>query len=302
MKLNKGWGVASIILGCVVLLSAANNFFQPAEYIGRQMEEFGENMDDFGQTVDQFANDYQSFDQWYEREALTQRDSLAWPAQGIKKVHLDNQVGRVTVIGSKEAKEITVQTTKRLRLNKSEEETRRYFSDIKINTREMEHALRIETEMPQHLKLGFNRLAAVDYEITVPAGMELEIVNHVGEVIVHDLESALTADLNVGRIDVNGYKGKLQLKNNTGEIVARGGTEIKNIDIRSNVGAVAVYLPSDANLLVDAETNIGNVESDFSELKVDLRVPGKEADGKLGTGSGNLTVRTNTGEIELRKE
>ncbi|HEU4965071.1 MAG TPA: DUF4097 family beta strand repeat-containing protein [Bacilli bacterium] len=320
MKLNKSWGIALIILACLSLVSAANHFFQPGQYLAREAqqlgEQFGHNMTQFGQNMDQFgrnmdqvgnmidglANGAGNLEDWYGADIATKQDTQQFPAAGVTQVSLDNQFGKVNITGDANAKQITIKSTKRLHRMGSEEEMGRYFDDVVIETEKQGGGeLSIRTQRPDAGN-GFHPSMAVDYDIIVPPGVELHLLNNVGELTTTGMLSTVDAEVNVGKLDINGYKGTLRLKNNTGEINARGGKNITNVDVETNIGAINLYLPADANLQVDAETNIGDLETQFSELAIESHGPNKRIEDKLGDGQGTLHAHTNTGAIEIRKE
>lgn len=215
---------------------------------------------------------------------------------------LDNMAGRIQINADSNAKVATVKYAKKISGFSTEEAKRKLAQDIKIEVDRSGKAQRIETAVK---KGGFDagaRNIRVDYEITVPPSLQIEVDNKAGEVLTTGLQSEIKIINNAGRVEVDGFRGKLDVEVNAGEIIARGGQAIRDIDLTTNMGRVEVAIPDGTNLKVDARTNVGKIANQLGigESKNGIN---RELNGQTGTGNdGSINLRTNTGEILINKQ
>jgi hypothetical protein len=122
--------------------------------------------------------------------------------------------------------------------------------------------------------------------------------------------SNIQANINTGRLDIDGVSGLMNLKMDTGDLnyengtLANGSTFHDNTgtitfkgnvaaqgsyDFQDNTGAINLSLPSNASFTLDASTNIGNVRNQF----------GADTVGPHAT---NVTIHahTNTGIVTIQ--
>ena len=101
-------------------------------------------------------------------------------------------------------------------------------------------------------------------------------------------------------IRLDGVSGDLRLEDSNGsvEVVVH---KLGNIQIDNRSGDIQLSLPLQAAFRVDARARGGEIQSDFSELKV--YNDDKEATATGSVGNGNATLRLNNehGTIELRR-
>jgi DUF4097 and DUF4098 domain-containing protein YvlB len=101
-------------------------------------------------------------------------------------------------------------------------------------------------------------------------------------------------------IALEGLSGDLRLEDSNGSVdvaVRKPG----NIQIDNRKGDVQVSIPPNTAIKVEARTKDGEIESDFSEVKVDSQDHGASASGSIGTNGPRLAVNCDHGAIEIRK-
>jgi DUF4097 and DUF4098 domain-containing protein YvlB len=139
-----------------------------------------------------------------------------------------------------------------------------------------------------------------------------------GAISLDGAQGAVSARTDVGRIDIRHAKGDLtlysgsgaiQVSDTEGSVGAESGVGAVSIAarltgqsrIKTGSGAIAVTLPADSKLKVDASTGTGAIHNDFG-----FRVEGlvsHDAKGTIGDGSGgSLHVKTGIGSIDLKKK
>ena len=106
-----------------------------------------------------------------------------------------------------------------------------------------------------------------------------------------------TRSKNIRLEDVSGDV-RLQDDNGTVELGMR---TLGNVQIDNRNGDVQLSLPDKAGFRLDARTRDGEIQSDFSELKVDNGEHEGKASGSVGNGSSHIVINNEHDGIEIRK-
>jgi DUF4097 and DUF4098 domain-containing protein YvlB len=101
-------------------------------------------------------------------------------------------------------------------------------------------------------------------------------------------------------ISLEGLSGDLHLENTNGSVTV-GLHKPGNIQIDNRKGDVQISIPPNTAVKVEARTRQGDIESDFSELKVDSQNKQATANGSIGSNGPHLIVNSDKGDIEIRK-
>lgn len=105
-----------------------------------------------------------------------------------------------------------------------------------------------------------------------------------------------------GNILLAGITGNFILKTSSGKVtLSYPMFDNYKLKVDTTSGLVALELPASAGFLLDAHSTSGKIQSDFS---VDYAEGAnrKGATGQVGTGTGQIAVKTTSGNIHLRKE
>jgi DUF4097 and DUF4098 domain-containing protein YvlB len=101
-------------------------------------------------------------------------------------------------------------------------------------------------------------------------------------------------------ISLEGLSGDLRLENSNGTVeitLHKPG----NIQIDNHKGDVQVSIPPNTAMKVEARTRQGEIESEFSDIKVDNHEKESTAAGSIGTDGPRLVLNCDKGTIEIRK-
>jgi DUF4097 and DUF4098 domain-containing protein YvlB len=101
-------------------------------------------------------------------------------------------------------------------------------------------------------------------------------------------------------IRLEDMSGDVRVENQNGEISLRSGKP-GNIEITSRKGPVQVWLPSQPGFHLDATAERGDIESDFSELRIERQDRDSKASGRVGSGGPHVRLTTDRASIEIRK-
>ena len=132
---------------------------------------------------------------------------------------------------------------------------------------------------------------AGDVEVGTASG-DVEAQDLAGRVGFRSVSGDLTlADGSLHRLDAKTVSGKV-----TADIALSGGGALR---IATLSGGVTVRLPADASMRVDLRSTTGRVKSGFSGLESARGRGGSTLTGTIGSGSGQLSVTTMSGQVTL---
>lgn len=243
------------------------------------------------------------------------------PLQPGSQVRLINVNGAVT-FDAWDRNEVRIEAEKQVKAG-SDAEARKIMGQVKIDIVQGADGLRIESKIPRRKDGVFDWLFGnqanvnVTYKVHVPrrAALDVETVNggvtltgtrgraHLetvnGGITVTDVQGNLDLETVNGGIDVHRAAGALKAGTTNGAIEAELGDFPEGSDLRleSTNGGIALRLPRDARVSVDAGTTNGRVRTGFA---VEGGQPGKRSlKGDINGGGGTLYIRTTNGGIDI---
>jgi len=192
-----------------------------------------------------------------------------------------NEVGRVIITGA-DQEGVTVQAVVRGYGN-TETAAEESADQVNVEIQQVDdNQIRLEGDIPEGVRMGNS--PAVDWIVRVPRDTRVQVRNNVGEVQVENIVGSLLLHVDVGEIRVRDF------------------TMNDNSEITTNVGQITVELPADSAFVVEANTGVGNITSEFdvATTRSDRPGPGDSLEGPVGTNPEvTLVLRTSTGEINL---
>jgi DUF4097 and DUF4098 domain-containing protein YvlB len=151
------------------------------------------------------------------------------------------------------------------------------------------------SRVPKPVRFNSSR---TDLEITKLDGdMRMES----GDLRISSMTGPVTLRTRSKDIHFDSLAGDLTLDDSNGEVEVHVKAPVGNIDINDRNGQVRITLPDKSNFSVDAETRNGDIRSDFSEIRVENVRDTNHASGRVGSGGGTVRLRTEHGDIEIRK-
>jgi DUF4097 and DUF4098 domain-containing protein YvlB len=140
------------------------------------------------------------------------------------------------------------------------------------------------------------------------AGANVRLETKGGDIRVGSCAGSVVARTKAGDIVAKAVKGAVSAETEGGDIVVEvvGKVGSGGIELATHGGDVALTLPRnfDANVSIEADEADEDdtvIASEFSEVTVTRKGHGQTAAGKLGKGGPNVTVRTRSGAVTLKK-
>jgi DUF4097 and DUF4098 domain-containing protein YvlB len=199
-------------------------------------------------------------------EATTQNVALSGPAT----LRVDNTAGTVHVAAWNNPQVAIVA--------KKFAPSRDDLKNIVIDVVHSGSSVIVTTRYLQTLSHG-----TVDYTISVPTASSVRVNN------------------TAGLVSVDGVGGNVNVRSEAGSVSATLPRVDANrsVTLHATTGTVTLTIPKDSNATVHAVSTVGSFSSDFPITSSSNNVVGVTADGRIGSGSGNIDLSTTTGAIGL---
>jgi hypothetical protein len=161
---------------------------------------------------------------------------------------------------------------------------------------------------PRYIQFGLVNArmnASADFEIHVPKSTEYNfnsLKSFSGNVEVFDVTGRVWAESVGGSVEIHGVQGMIIASSVSGNVSGdltqtplSGNTWFKTIS-----GRILIKAPSNLNAMVKMKSDAGLLNTDFPIEIQEMRYgPGKFADGRLGTGSQRVDIRSVYGNVSL---
>lgn len=160
--------------------------------------------------------------------------------------------------------------------------------------------VRFTVRVPRGVRLGAGTVNGSMIVRDVTSDVRASSVN--GGVEVRNVGGEVRATTVNGNVDVTTRSGPVNASTVNGNIRARMATLGGSGDMKFNTvnGSVVIETPASINADVSMNTMHGTLSSDFP-VQVSGKFGPRRAEGKIGNGGPDLTMRTLNGSIELRR-
>ncbi len=184
-----------------------------------------------------------------------------------------------------------------------------YLDELKIVVDADSDYIRIETRHPSSkiswFHWGNNHSGSVSYEMTVPAGVNLDKISTVnGDIAIRSMSGKVKAETVNGDLVASGLVSDVDLETVNGGINAQfdslGGSQ--RVSAEAVNGRIVLEVPADASARVRAETVNGSIDADDFDLLIKKGFIGRECDGRIGTGEARISLDTVNGSIRIVKK
>jgi DUF4097 and DUF4098 domain-containing protein YvlB len=101
-------------------------------------------------------------------------------------------------------------------------------------------------------------------------------------------------------IVINGIAGDIHLQNENGAVEIHV-NKLGNLDVSNSRGDIRIFLPEKSPFQLDAHARDGEIQTDFSELKIDNQNNRAAGSGSVGNGGPHMILNDEHGTIEIRR-
>ena len=226
-------------------------------------------------------------------------DRRCFSVTGSPQLVVHNEAGSISVQADADATAVTIKTTLH---------TRRFgkvadASWVRYEQSEADHEVRAEVE--RVLAPGSDHPQAIDFEITLPARADLELLTGVGDLQVTGVSGHLSLTSEIGSIAVSAglLTGNSVLETRLGSITFQGGIDpFGTYQFSTKIGAIQVILPDDTAFELDASTQTGTITTVVPDMRLVYRRD-SEVHGDAGLPPrSSLKLSAITGSVSVFEE
>lgn len=236
------------------------------------------------------------FDRRNISSELEESKTLKVDAEKPLTLNVATASGDVTVTGA-DVKTVQVDIVKTA-YDSTQARADQEVKGIKYTIEQTGNTITLKYELPKSMNFS-NNVNTVDFHVTVPNEVTVNIRDNMGEVSVASTKGNVDIKNDFGDVTVENIEGALTVQTNSGavnatSIVARGGA----IDLRSDFGSVTLKKAGGRDITLDSNsgaitlnevraTGILTMNTDFGNTKIE------------DSSADSLHIETNSGEVSL---
>lgn len=228
------------------------------------------------------------------RRSVSSTETHTFSVGTQPKIMMKNNAGAIRVHPGGEEYQVVVQATKR----------RRVLLGGDIDVRYDQNTAKNSISVKASGGWTFIGSQKVDFDITVPRKVDLELKNDAGSITVNGIAGQISCSADAGSVKVTDawLSGNSKLKTDAGTITFSGALDPRgSYAMSSDAGTVSITLPPNASFRLDAKTDVGSINSDFP-LNIQRDFPGGKARCDVGLPPyPTLKLRTDVGSINIRQ-
>lgn len=217
-------------------------------------------------------------------------------ATGLNDVWLDGINGNITVVGVSGSQTVAVGGFRRVRSSSlADAEEQLELLEVVVTT--IGDVLVIRTEQPQETQ---GRTYEVQYDLTVPRRLEVEVDNVNGNISVSTLDDDVDVEDTNGNITLRDIVGNASVTTVNGNVDAEVTMPLGGeIGLRSTNGNLDLDIPQNTSAALLASLANGSITT--SGLSIDdAQSTPTSLTGVLGAGDGEIELQTTNGNIVIR--
>jgi DUF4097 and DUF4098 domain-containing protein YvlB len=212
------------------------------------------------------------------------------------RVKLNAKDGTIRIRGVANADSVRVDGVRRVE-STTMDSAAAYLIDLDVVSSVSADAIRIETSHPDPLS---SVRYSVDYDVTVPQGMEVEIENACGDVYAVTVYSSLAVTTGHGNVTLWDVHGSASVYVDRGYIAAVITVpEHGTVDLGVRDGTIGLDIPLDTSAQLSATTTGGLI----TVSNLELADPGADSStsvtGTLGAGDGSIALEATMGDVTV---
>ena len=204
--------------------------------------------------------------------------------------------GNISITGVADSDSIIVSGTRRVR-SESTEDAEAHLPLLEVDIDDTGSDVVARTEQPSQAE---GRLYEVDYEIIVPADMEVQVSSINGNVTINHVTASVDIGLVNGQIVLDDVVGSTSVGLTNGQIDAEVTLPIDGvIDMGVVNGTIDLEIPVDTSAEFSAAVTNGEIEVAGNLSLQDIETGHVWITGTLGDGQGEITLTVINGNIDV---
>ena len=207
---------------------------------------------------------------------------------------LTGKGGEITITGKSDANSVIISAIKRVKSETFEDATAQ-LKELEVNVRDLATEIRVDTIQP----VDDGRIYSVDYTITLPRFLKINVNNLGGNVTLDSIDNDVTVMNNSGNVTLRNILGSAVIVLVAGTIEGEVTLPLNGvIDMTTLSGDINLDIPVNTSATFSAAVSIGNISVSNLVLQNEV-VTSTSLSGTLGSGQGRITLETQFGNISV---
>lgn len=203
--------------------------------------------------------------------------------------------GEITITGLPGATSVIITGEKRVE-SESTEDAEAYLPELEVNVQGLTDEVFVETTQPQNTG---DRNYLVDYTITLPKNLEVQVTHVNGIVTLDSIENDVTVNTVNGEVRLIGIVGSALVNVANGTIESDVTLPLAGtIDLNTGNGNINLAIPTNTSAEFSATVAIGSISVSNLVLQNEVRTSTSRR-GTLGNGQGTISLKTINGNIRV---
>lgn len=217
------------------------------------------------------------------------------PAADRTQLRLEGVTGTITIGGDANAQELRIGGTRRV-ASASIRDAQDRLPGLQVTVAEGATEVLVRTSQPKNTE---GRDYTVDYTITLPSRLAVEVASVTGSVGVRSINNSVAVDLVTGDVHLDRIVGAASVGLVTGAIEGRITLpEQGTIRLTTVTGNIVLRVPAATSAMLAAQVVTGITAITNLELREQQRSP-TSIQGRLGDGRGTIALSAVTGAITI---
>ena len=218
------------------------------------------------------------------------------PVAGHSIIHVDAVNGEIVITGEPGATSVTVTAEMRVGSNASRQHAQEGLDQLRVLVADLPDEIFVQTLQPKNLD---GRQYVVNYTITVPSDLAVDVTQVNGHVSVSSIESSLFVEVENGNVYLSDIFGVATVSVENGSIdgtvtLPPGG----DIMISTGIGDIDLRIPTSTSAELSALVGFGAITWDNLDLLNAVHT-NRSLTGTLGDGTGLIDLDTRNGNIDV---
>jgi len=212
------------------------------------------------------------------------------------QLRLENINGTVQIVGDPSAS-VALVRGERIVGSDSRSDAQRYLNRVTVDVDVQGDQIVVRTRQPND---SDGRRVVVDYDVIIPADMDVRVFNINGEVEVEDFDSDVDVENTNGIVRVLDIHGDVEVDLVNGNIIGDISPPPNcYVDFAVVNGGITLDLPFSVSAILEADVTNGGINL-IGLSVVDATTTNRSLHGKLGGGNGLIDLQTVNGTITIR--
>jgi len=218
-----------------------------------------------------------------------------------------NSNGEIRITGGA-VENVVIEAEKRVDVHRNaanlDTEPEEFLAELEVLVTSDEGGVTVETVVPAGFWLQ-GVVAQVDYDITVPAQVPLDLEVANGGVYVDGVQGMMAIDVANGEVECLSVGGNLDITVANGSVdithpVALAADESMACDVQN--GSIEIALPAASNFDVEAYVTVGGIDTGGFDFDVNTyNLVGQHANDTVGTGGATIDLDVELGGVTFQR-